>query len=162
MDDLEETTGADAIVVRTMSEDDLEAVVAIDATETGRRRPSYYAKLLRRALSDTDLLISLVAEAEGRIVGFVVATLFYGEFGVVEPSATIDAIGVDPRWRRQRVGQVLMRQLRLNVGALRIAILRTEVEWDDFDLLAFFQREGFAPSRRLVLECPLDPTAPER
>lgn len=54
----------------------------------------------------------------------------------------------------------MMRQLRLNLGALRIASLRTEVAWDDFELLRFFARQGFAPARRLCLERPLDPTAP--
>jgi hypothetical protein len=30
--------------------------------------------------------------------------------------------------------------------------VRTEVEWDDFDLLAFFRGEEFAPARRVCLE----------
>ncbi len=150
----------DAVPVRTMREDDLEAVARIDAAASGRRRPHYFARLVQLALKHADLQISLVAELEGRVVGFVVATLFYGEFGVVEPSATIDAIGVDPAWRRRRIGQALMRQLRLNLGGLRIATLRTEVSWSDFELLGFFAREGFAPSDRLCLECALDPTAP--
>ncbi len=54
-----------------------------------------------------------------------------------------------------------MRQLRLNLGALRITTLRTEVSWDDFGLLGFFRSQGFMPSTRLCLECALDPTRPE-
>ena len=53
-----------------------------------------------------------------------------------------------------------MRQLRLNLGALRISTLRTEVAWDDLELLAFLKREGFVPASRLCLECTLNPTAP--
>nr|NIV40020.1 GNAT family N-acetyltransferase [Anaerolineae bacterium] len=86
---------------------------------------------------------------------------YYGEFGVAEPTASIDAIGVDPRFRGRHVGRALMRQLRLNLSALRLTTLRTEVAWDDFELLAFFKREGFSPTGRLCLECRLDPTAPE-
>ena len=150
----------DEIPVRTMRESDLEAVVAIDAAASGRRRPRYFSKLLERALKLAELQISLVAEVDGRVVGFLVATLFYGEFGLVEPSATIDAISVDPGWRRRHVGRALMRQLRLNLAALRIGTLRTEVVWHDAGLLTFFRDCGFAPAGRICLECPLDPTAP--
>jgi ribosomal protein S18 acetylase RimI-like enzyme len=151
----------DAVLIRTLRREDLEAVVAIDAAATGRRRPSYFARMMERALEQSDVQISLVAELEGSVVGFVVATVFYGEFGVTEPSATLDAIGVDVEVRRRHVGEALVRQLRLNLGALRITAIRTEVPWDDFDLLAFFRRQGFAPAGRLCLERAIDPTLPE-
>jgi ribosomal protein S18 acetylase RimI-like enzyme len=148
------------VTVRTMSEDDLEAVVGIDAAATGRRRPRYFTLMIERALKEAALQVSLIAELEGRVAGFLIASLYYGEYGVVEPSASIDAISVHPSFRGRQVGRALVRQLRLNLGALHIEILRTEVSWDDFDLMAFFRSEGFTPSARLCLECPLDPTAP--
>lgn len=150
----------DAVLVRTMSETDLEAVVAIDARATGRRRPRYFQLMLQRATKQAGLQVSLVAELEGRTAGFLIASLYYGEYGVMEPSASIDAISVDPASRGRQVGHALMRQLRLNLGALHISTLRTEVSWDDSDLMAFFKREGFVPAPRLCLERKLDPTAP--
>ena len=150
----------DQVLVRTMTEDDLDAVVRIDAAALGRRRPSYFGKLIEKSVKNADLSISLVAELDGQVVGFVVGTLYYGEFGVAEPSASIDVIGVDGRFRRKQVGKALMRQLRINLSALRITSLRTEVSWDDFGLLAFFRSAGFRPSDRLCLERELDPTAP--
>lgn len=80
-------------VVRTMRPDDLEAVVAIDAAASGRRRPRYFELMLKRAVQDASLQVSLVAEAEGRPVGFLVATLYYGEYGMAEPSASSPAAG---------------------------------------------------------------------
>jgi ribosomal protein S18 acetylase RimI-like enzyme len=68
---------------------------------------------------------------------------------------------VDARVRGKNVGKALMRQLRLNLGALRITTLRTEVSWDDFGLLGFFRSQGFKPSARICLECALDPTRPD-
>lgn len=150
----------DAVLVRTLREGDLDAVVAIDAKATGRRRPRYFQLMLERALKEAPLQISLVAELDGRPAGFLIATLYYGEYGVTEPSASIDAISVDPEYRGRHVARALMRQLRLNLGALHISTLRTEVAWDDFDLLSFFRSEGFALAPRLCLECALDPTAP--
>ena len=101
----------------------------------------------------------LVAELEGRIVGFLIASLYYGEFGVMEPSASLDTLGVHPAYRGRCVGKALLRQLHMNLGALHIATLRTEISWDDADLAAFFKKEGFHPSGRICLECPIDPTA---
>ncbi|MFQ5351009.1 MAG: GNAT family N-acetyltransferase, partial [Thermoanaerobaculia bacterium] len=126
-----------AVVVRTLRSDDLDAVVTIDAAAVGRRRQHYFERLIDHALKDSDLHLSLVAELDERVVGFVVATVFYGEFGVLEPSATLDAIGVDPASRRRSVGDALLRQLRLNLGALRVTRIRTEV--------AARKREGLPP-----------------
>jgi ribosomal protein S18 acetylase RimI-like enzyme len=136
----------DSILVRTMREDDLQPVVAIDAAASGRRRPRYFQLMLERSVKQVALQASLVAELEGRVVGFVIASLYYGEFG--------------PDYRGQQVGKALMRQLRMNLSALQMTSLRTEVAWDDFELLAFFKQEGFSPARRLCLESPLDSTAP--
>lgn len=151
----------DAVLVRTMSERDLGAVVEIDAAASGRRRPRYFGLMLERAVKQAALQVSLVAELDARVVGFVIASLYYGEYGITEPSASVDAIGVHPNYRGQHAGKALLRQLCLNLGALGVSSLRTEVSWDDFDLLAFFKNQGFALSPRLCLERTLDPTQPE-
>jgi ribosomal protein S18 acetylase RimI-like enzyme len=148
----------DSSPVRVMKKGDLEAVVSIDAAATGRRRPRYFELMLERAVTQAALQVSLAAELDGLVVGFVIASLYYGEYGVVEPTASLDAIGVLPAYRGRHVAKALLRQLRVNLSALRVTTLRTEVSWDDFDLLAFFKCEGFAPARRLCLDCVLDPT----
>ena len=155
------TLEIDTVVVRTMQPGDVQAVVSIDAVATGRRRPKYFERMLQRAVEQADFQVSIIAELDQQVVGFIIATLFYGEYGVAEPSASIDAIAVHPEFRGHHVGKALMRQLRLNLGALRIERLRTEVAWNDYDLLAFFHSNGFAPAGRLCLERVLDPTAPE-
>ena len=148
----------DGTLVRVMNQHDLEAVVKIDAAASGRRRPRYFELMLERAVKQAALQVSLAAEVDGRVVGFAIVSLYYGEYGVSEPTASLDAIGVDPANRGQHVGKALLRQLRLNLSALRVTTLRTEVSWDNFDLLAFFKKEGFSLARRLCLECALDPT----
>ena len=148
----------DRILVRVMNEHDLQAVVAIDAAASGRRRPRYFELMLERAVKQAALQVSLAAEVDGHVVGFAIVSLYYGEYGVSEPTASLDAISVDPAHRGQAVGRALLRQLRLNLSALRVTTLRTEVSWDDFDLLAFFKKEGFSLARRLCLDCALDPT----
>ncbi|MDH3254628.1 MAG: GNAT family N-acetyltransferase [Acidobacteriota bacterium] len=153
---------SDRYPIRALTKNDLRAIVTIDQAASGRRRTEYFTRMLERALEGGDVRVSLVAEQDARVVGFVVATVFYGEFGIAEPAATIDTIAVAPECRRQHVGEALMRQLRINLGALGVTALRSEVPWDDFELLAFFRRQGFAPAQRVCLERALDPTAPER
>lgn len=148
----------DHTLIHLMNEHDLEAVVAIDAADSGRRRPRYFELMLERAVKQAALQVSLAAEVDGHVVGFVIASLYYGEYGVSEPTASLDAIGVSKANRGQHIGKALLRQLRLNLSALRVKTLRTEVSWDDVDLLAFFKKEGFAPAHRLCLDCALDPT----
>lgn len=150
----------DAVTVRAMTEKDLTAVVAIDEAATGRRRPQYFELMLQRAVKLAGMQVSLVAELEGRIAGFLIGSLYYGEFGVMEPSASLDTIGVAPAFRGRHVGKALVRQFRINLAALQITSLRTEISWDEFELGAFFAKQGFHPSRRLCLECPIDPTNP--
>ncbi len=151
----------DAILVRSLRASDLEALIEIDAAESGRRRPLYFERMVERAVEQADFQVSLAAELDGKTVGFTLATLYYGEYGLTEPSASIDAIGVAPEFRGRHVATALVRQLLLNLGALRIERVRTEVAWNDLRLLSFFERNGFAPAGRICLERRIDPTAPD-
>ncbi len=146
----------ETVVVRTMQREDLEKVIAIDAASSGRSRPEYFKLMLERSVNQAAMQISLAAEIDDHVVGFAIGSLYYGQFGIMEPSASIEAISVSPDARRQGVAQALMRQLRTNLGALGVSTIRTDVSWSDFDLLAFFEREGFAPAARLCLEQKLD------
>lgn len=150
----------EVVTIRSMMPEDVASVVRIDEQSAGRRRPEYFDLMVERSVRNAGLQVSLVAEIDRHVVGFVIATVYYGEFGIVEPAASIDAIGVETNYRRHRIGRALMVQLRQNLGALKVGSIRTEVDWTDFQLLVFLQKEGFMPAPRLCLETRLDPTAP--
>lgn len=140
-----------AIVVRSLRKEDVEAIIDIDAAGSRRRRPLYFRNIFERA-SYSPMQVSLVAEMDGIVAGYLLASVYYGEYGIAEPTASIDAIGVRPDMRRQRVAHELMEQLRANLAALGVTTFRTEVSWSNFELLGFFRNEGFAPAARLCLE----------
>ena len=140
------------VTVRNLRHTDLPDVVRIDALASGRNRSSYFELMLMRALNFAGLQMSLVAEIDEQIVGYLIVSLYYGEYGLTEPTASVDAIGVHPELRRNRVAHALMQQFRSNAAAIGVGIVRTEVEWDGFDLLAFFKSEGFGPAKRICLE----------
>lgn len=140
------------VVVRRLRPRDLEAVIALDARIVARRRDEYFRVKLDMALKETGVEVSLAAEIDGMFVGFLIARVFYGEFGRTEPSAVLEVLGVDPDFRGRGVGRDLLRQLRTNLLALGVRSIQTEVGWDDQDLMRFFHGEGFVPAARLCLE----------
>jgi GNAT superfamily N-acetyltransferase len=142
-------------MIRALRLEDCPRLVKMDLEISGRNRPTWYEGKVRRALDDTDVNISLGAEADGTLVGALLASVHYGEFGQPEPVAILDTVLVDRSFTRRGIGAALLEQARLNLVALRIERLRTEVAWDEFELMGFFARSGFAPVPRLVLEMPV-------
>jgi predicted N-acetyltransferase YhbS len=142
----------DAVNVRDLRASDLAAIVRIDRASTGRPRQEYYDAKVRSVLTEPKLRTSLVAELDDHAVGFLLAHVHYGEFGRAEPVAVIDSLGVDPGYRKRHVGQALMRQLMMNLHALRVERVETQVDGSQLDLLAFLATSGFRPASRVCLE----------
>jgi len=145
----------DRIPVRSMREADLKALVAIDRRITGRDRSTYFERKLAEAMHESDVRVSLVAEIDGRAVGFIMARVDLGEFGRIEPAAVMDTIGVDPDFAGRGVGRALLSQLLANLTTLRVDKVLTEVDWGDRELMAYLDRCGFKPSARLSFDCVL-------
>lgn len=140
----------DRVPIRSLSERDFPHLVAIDHRLTGRDRSAYYELRLAESLNESGVRVSLVAELDGHVAGFVMARVDFGEFGRIDPEAVIDTIGVDPAYSHRNVGRALVSQLLQNLAALRVERVRTEVSWNSFGLLSFLERCGFRPSQRLV------------
>lgn len=151
----ESTLEKQHVLIRTLRPDDLEAVIRLDAKLVGKRRDEYFKMKLAQNLAESGIKVSLAAELDGCFVGFLLSRVFYGEFGVPEPVAFLDTFGVDPAFRGKGVGHSLMAQLRMNLGGIGVGQLRSEVRWDDVDLVRFFQREGFLPAPRICLDLTL-------
>ncbi len=149
------TLDTDAVPVRALRAADLDAMVRIDQRILGRSRRAYLEPKLRDALAPGALKISLAVEEDGALAGFLLASLYYGEFGLPEPWAVLDTIAVDPERRGHKVGKALVRQLLTNLRGLGIEKVRTEVGWDQLELLTFLAHLGFRPAPRYCLELEL-------
>jgi ribosomal protein S18 acetylase RimI-like enzyme len=146
----------DRIPVRSMTEADLPALIAIDRGITGRDRTTYFERKLSEVLHESDVRVSLVAESDGRPVGFIMARVNLGEFGRTEPTAEMDTIGIDPAYRDLGIGRALLSQLFANLATLRVERVLTEIDWSNVELLAFQSHCKFKPSARLAFEFRLD------
>jgi ribosomal protein S18 acetylase RimI-like enzyme len=143
---------SNGLTIRTLARDDVARLVRMDERITGRNRSAWYAGKLKRALEDSDLKISLGAEMDGTLVGAVLGTLQYGEYGLPEPVAVLDTILVDSDFRGRGIATAMFDRLVENLEALGIECLRTEVAWNDRELVGFLGKNGFGPGARLVLE----------
>jgi ribosomal protein S18 acetylase RimI-like enzyme len=147
----DEPLETEAVSVRDLREEDLPAVVKLDALLGGRTRGEYYERKFEECRAATPR-ISLAAEVDGMLVGFLLGRLYYGEFGLPEPTAVIDSIGAHPEFAGRHVGQALLGQLVANMKMLGIESIRTEVEWRAHDLVRFLAKQGFQQAPRLCLE----------
>lgn len=144
------------IQIRPMREEDLEEITSIDNMYFGMARPEYYKEKLSTATKGAGINTSLVAEVEGKLVGFVMGQLYTGEFGIPETTANLDTIGVHPMIGGKGVAGRLLEQFRVQMRKLGVTTIHTLVNWSDKNLLLFFHREGFVPSERLSLELTVD------
>jgi ribosomal protein S18 acetylase RimI-like enzyme len=143
------------LIIRTLNREDLQRLVRMDEQIVGRSRTEWFRTKLDRAMNESDVCISLGAEKDGLLVGAVSGSMQYGEFGLPEPVAVLDTVLVDPKFSRQGIASALLDQLLKNLRAIRVSHLRTEVSWDEVDLISFFRQNGFKPAPRLVLEVDL-------
>ena len=140
------------LTVRSLTAADLPRLVSMDRDHTGRTRRAWFEGKLRRALEEADVKISLGAELDGMLVGALLGSLAYGEFGLPEPVAVLDTVLVDRAFEKKGIGRAMVSHLVRNLGALGIDALRTEASWKELALLGFLKRTGFTPVPRLVLE----------
>jgi len=141
----------DRVAVRAMTLADLPSVVSIDKDITGSDRAAYFKRKAEDALRSNGVRMSMIAEINGTPAGFVMARVDYGEFGHPESEAVFDTIGVDAEFAGQHVGSVLIAQLLDQLANLQVDRVRTIVEWNDAELIAFLDKLGFKPTQNMTL-----------
>ena len=130
------------VPLRSMKEDDLAAAVRIDRKLTGRNRSDYYTSKLREMLTESGIRVSLVAEEDGFVVGFIMARVDFGEFGKVDKAAILDTIGVHPGFAGSGIGHALLSQLFLNLATLQVETVLTQVVPENIGLQRFLYSCG--------------------
>lgn len=146
--------------IRSMRPDDLDAVVQLDARVFGESRHDYFER--RLAVLDERIqvghTIALVAEEDGAVVGFVMATLTNGEFGFSEITVLMDSIAVHPGRQRHGIGQQLMKALLAESAARGAYDVYTLVNWKSWDMLKFFDSMQFNLAQTILLRRPIGET----
>ena len=140
------------IKIRLMTVNDFDAVVEIDDKILKASRLEYYEMKFDKLFKSKEFLpTSLVAEVEdGKVVGFVMAELYMGEYGISQDGATLDTIGVDPDYRHQGIGELLISEIFNHLRNLGVKKINTLVDKNDSRLIQFFMANKFNPSKNII------------
>ena len=79
----------------------------------------------------------LLAEADGKVVGYVIGVIRWETMG------HILAIGVDPPYRKQNIGSTLMDQIIVRLRAKGVKLVRLEVRKSNVGAQRFYLKLGF-------------------
>lgn len=141
--------------VRSLQASDLNDILRIERHISGESREEYIKQKVTEAISDSGIRISLVGIQDDMVAGFIMARLDYGSFGRTSSTAVIDTIGVGPEYKGSGIGAALMTQLLDNLASLQVEDVRTEVEWNNFQLNRFLAACDFSPAQILSLNSTL-------
>jgi ribosomal protein S18 acetylase RimI-like enzyme len=131
-----------SVVVRAMAPSDLDRIVEIDIEVLGKPRQDYWKSKV--TLNDKRSQVSrLVAESDGRVVGFIIGYASSYEYGLPEKIGWIDTIGVDPACQRKGIAKLLFQEMAKNLKAKGVDTIFTLVRRLDWKLLKYFQSLGF-------------------
>ena len=139
-------------IIRQMEIDDIAAVYRLgEELFTSEEFPVLYRTWDPYEVTDyftSDPDYCLVAEREGRVVGFVLATTIEKEGTAWKKYGYLAWIGVDEAFQDTGLGRRLYREVekRLQENGVRMVIADTE--GDNEEAISFFEAMGFSPSRQ--------------
>ncbi len=147
---------ASQVAVRAVRRQDLDRVIAIDASVTGVEKRAYWLSVLRRyGDGETPERQFLVAEVDGRVAGFIIGEVRDWEFGA-PPCGWVFAIDVAPEFRLGGIATRMLDALRTGFRRAGVRKLRTMLARDNTLILSFFRSQGMMTGPFIPLEMDLD------
>lgn len=143
------------VSIRPVRRVDLDPIIALDATVTGIEKRAYWRSIFQRygAAPEAGRQF-LVAEAEGRVVGFVIGEVRDWEFGS-PPCGWVFAIDVQPESRQAGVGARLLVAICAAFRRAGVRTVRTMLSRDNTLILSFFRSQGMMAAPFIPLELEL-------
>ena len=134
-----------SIVIRPMEQSDIDSVFEIDKRISAVERAFTYADMIDGFIGG-DIGASFVAEVDGRVIGFALASFTYVPEKISE-ACTIQILGVDPDYRRQGIARKLVDALAKNCRSRGLRLIRIMVDQRDDQLQGLFESLGFERGR---------------
>jgi ribosomal protein S18 acetylase RimI-like enzyme len=142
------------VVIRRMREEDADDIHRIDAAITKTPGRVDFRRIVKEEVKRA-VDASFVAEADGKVVGYMISYVTSGNFGA-DKCAWIAMFGVDPKLMGQGIGQKLAEETFKFHKSEGITDIFTSVRWDSTDILSFFKTLGFERSNFINLRRNLD------
>ncbi len=133
---------ATEVRVRCLEDTDLGDISALDEKLGGGYRPEVWERRIGYYLR-RDPEASVVAELDGRVIGFMLGEVRSGDFGLEEPTGWIEVLGVDPEHRKRAVGRRLAEKMLEHFRERGAVSVRTLVDEGMEEIAGFFTSLGF-------------------
>jgi predicted N-acetyltransferase YhbS len=143
-----ETIDRSAVIIRSMVRSDTTALT-IEWADIPKKE-TVVSQLGGR------LDLSLIAEFEGHLVGFVLARLIYAGLPMTGV-CVIFFIAVNPDYQDSGIGSMLIDTLKNNCKVKGIEIVRVLIPQYETKLMKYFEKMGFYPSFTINLDCSVYP-----
>lgn len=143
------------VKIRALDYGDLDAIVEIDKLVLGKERPEYWNMKIELS-ENRSPMASLVAELDGKVVGFILGDASGWEYGVPDTVGWIDTIGVHPKYQKKGIARLLFKEMANNLKKVGVNTIYTFVNWKDWDLLHFFDKMGFEKGDMVHIELKLE------
>ena len=129
------------MVIRRLQARDADDIARIREAITKETSTEEYRNVVAQE-AEKDDRISFVAERNGKVVGYMIAYIVFGGFGL-QKSAWLAVFGVEPRYMGSGIGKRLAQEIFDAITERGIKNIFTSVKWDSTDLLSFFKSLGF-------------------
>ena len=129
------------LIIRNLEIGDSEDISRIQESITKEPSTIDYHKIVQEEVKK-DNSVNVVAELDGKLVGFIITYILHGGFGL-EKSAWIGLFGVEPKYMGSGIGKRMAKEVFDELTKMNIKNIFTSVRWDSVDLLSFFKSLGF-------------------
>jgi predicted N-acetyltransferase YhbS len=129
------------LIIRNLEIGDSEDISRIQELITKEPSTIDYHKIVQEEVKK-DNNVTVVAELDGKVVGFIITYILHGGFGL-EKSAWIGIFGVEPKYMGSGIGKRMAKEVFDELRKMNIKNIFTPVKWDSVDLLSFFKSLGF-------------------
>lgn len=146
----------DHITIRNARPADFDVVVELDLVGDPAEKPAYWHGIFDRYVAaGRDDRVLLVAEKNGKAIGFIAGEVRAWEFGS-PPCGWVFALSVSPLAREKGVGQLMLAEMCHRLKKAGVTTVRTMVDRENKLTLSFFRSQGMRTGRYIELEKQID------
>lgn len=130
------------VKIREMGPEDVEGILGIERVTKGDKRAATYAPVPDSCIGG-ELDASVVAEAKGKLVGFVLGRVVRSPTEL-RGVAWIELVGILPEYQHQGIGRKMVESWKERCRKKGIKKVHIMINWRDWWMLSFFESLGFS------------------
>ncbi|MHA2366054.1 MAG: GNAT family N-acetyltransferase [Candidatus Hodarchaeales archaeon] len=133
--------------IKTLTLEDLALMIDLDYEITGENHKTFFETYI--GMFDE---LTFGAFEDGKLLGFLLASIRQIAFGQPEKIAYLEMIEVGPSEQRKGIGFTLMREFEKRLKKMEIKRVITIVNWKETNLLSYFKSQGFQMGEMVQIE----------